>query len=205
MKSLVRFIVAVVGLVVAWPSYAGAIDQLRAFAQGTKTARGEFTQRVVRNGRASEPSSGTFAFARPGKFRWSYEKPFEQLLIADGNRLWIWDRDLNQVTVKKLDNALGESPASILFGSNDLEKSFVLEEAGTRDGLEWLSATPRGKDVTFNKVSIGFRDGLPMAMELFDAFGQVSHLRFQNVVRNVDLPAGQFTFVPPKGADVYEQ
>lgn len=184
---------------------AGALDQLRTFAGRTKAARGEFTQSIVKAGQAAKPSSGSFAFARPGKFRWTYAKPFEQVLVADGDSLWIYDKDLNQVTVRKLGNALGESPAAILFGSNDLEKSFVLEEAGVRDGLEWLDATPRSKESTFERVSIGFRDGVPEAMELRDAFGQVSQLRFRNIVRNPEIDPDQFAFIPPKGADVFQQ
>ena len=192
-------------LAVATPfAHAGALDQLRAFAAQTKSARGEFTQSIVKSGQ-TKTSSGSFAFLRPGKFRWAYAKPFEQLLVADGEKLWIYDKDLNQVTVKKLGNALGESPAAILFGNNDLEKSFVLKEAGARDGLEWLDATPRGKDSTFSRVSIGFRNGAPEAMELHDAFGQVSRLAFRNLVRNADNAAGQFSFTPPKGADIFEQ
>lgn len=186
-------------------AHAGAVDQLRAFAQGTKSARGEFTQRTIRSGRPMDAASGQFAFARPGKFRWTIAKPYEQLLVADGEKLWIWDKDLNQVTVKTLGAALGESPAAILFGSNDLEKNFALKEAGARDGLEWLEATPRAKDGTFSRVLIGFRNGVPEAMELVDAFGQVSELAFRNVVRNADVGADQFTFAPPKGADVYQQ
>ncbi|HEU4620724.1 MAG TPA: outer membrane lipoprotein chaperone LolA [Burkholderiaceae bacterium] len=205
MKFLVRYALVVLASAFACSAHAGAIDELRSFAQTTKAARGEFTQRVIRNGRASPPSTGDFVFARPGRFRWAYEQPFEQLLIADGDRLWIWDKDLNQVTIKKLGSALGESPAAILFGNNDLEKSFVLEEAGTRDGVAWLDATPRSKDTNFNKVSIGFRNGLPVAMELHDAFGQISRLEFNNVVSNPNVPADRFRFVPPKGADVYEQ
>ncbi len=185
-------------------AHANALEQLRTFATQTKSARGEFVQSIVKSGQ-TKSSSGTFAFARPGKFRWAYAKPFEQLLVADGAKLWIYDKDLNQVTVKKLGNALGESPAAILFGSNDLEKSFVLKDAGTRDGLEWLDATPRSKDSTFERVSIGFRQGVPEAMELRDAFGQVSHLAFRNIVRNADGGADQFAFTPPKGADVFEQ
>lgn len=182
---------------------AGALDQLRAFTANTKAARGEFVQTIEKSGRR-QTSSGSFAFARPGKFRWAYLKPFEQVLVADGQRLWIYDKDLNQVTIRKLGSALGESPAAILFGDNALEKSFVLVEDGARDGLEWLTATPRGRDATFAEVSIGFRDGVPEAMSLRDAFGQVSHLVFRNLVRG-PVGAESFAFVPPQGADIYQE
>ena len=188
---------------------AAALDQFRAFVAGTKSARGEFSQRLVKNdngnARVSNPSTGTFEFSRPGKFIWIYKKPYEQHLQADGDKLYIYDKDLNQVTVRKLGNALGSSPAAILFGSNDLEKNFTLKDAGERDGMEWLQATPKARDTTFEQIGIGMRDGVPAAMELRDSFGQVSLLSFTKFERNPSLPEGQFRFTPPKGADVFEQ
>ena len=129
-----------------WLANASALEQFRSFVATTKAAKGEFTQRLVKadsagGAKISNPSTGTFMFARPGKFIWMYQKPYEQLLQADGENLYIYDKDLNQVTVKKLGNALGSSPAAILFGSNDLEKNFTLKEAGAKDGMDWLDAT----------------------------------------------------------------
>ncbi|WP_426176596.1 outer membrane lipoprotein chaperone LolA [Massilia sp. TWR1-2-2] len=185
---------------------ASALDQFKSFVAGTKAARGEFTQQQMKkaeNSKTSPLSSGTFVFARPGKFIWTYVKPYEQVLQADGDNLYIYDKDLNQVTVKKLGNALGSSPAAILFGSNDLEKNFTLSEAGTRNGLEWLNAVPKAKDSTFEKISIGLRNGTPEAMELHDAFGQTSVLLFKKFEKNPPLTAQQFKFVTPKGADIF--
>ena len=153
-------------------------------------------------GSKDKVSSGTFVFARPGKFIWTYQKPYEQLLQADGEQLYIYDKDLNQVTARKLGDALGSSPAAILFGSNDLEKNFTLAEAGTRDGLEWLKATPKGKDSSFEQILIGLKGGTPEAMELKDSFGQTSLLSFRKFEKNPALNAGSFKFVMPKGADV---
>jgi outer membrane lipoprotein carrier protein len=188
---------------------AAALDQFRSFVSSTKTARGEFSQRLVKNdggtARVSNPSTGTFEFSRPGKFIWIYKKPYEQHLQADGDKLYIYDKDLNQVTVRKLGNALGSSPAAILFGSNDLEKNFTLKDAGARDGMEWLQATPKAKDTTFDQIGIGLRDGVPAAMELRDSFGQVSLLTFTKFEKNPTLPDSQFRFTTPKGADVFEQ
>jgi outer membrane lipoprotein carrier protein len=188
---------------------AGALDQFKSFVAGTKAARGEFVQTQVRSkasaGKTPPPSSGSFVFARPGKFIWTYQKPYEQVLQADGETLYIYDKDLNQVTTRKLGNALGSSPAAILFGSNDLEKNFTLAEAGNRDGLEWLTATPKGKDTTFEQIGIGLRDGVPQAMELKDSFGQTSMLKFTNFQRNPQLGAQHFKFEVPKGADVVNQ
>jgi outer membrane lipoprotein carrier protein len=199
---------------VALPAFAhaSALDQFKSFVASTKAAKGEFTQRQVKQddtnkavAKISTPASGTFVFARPGKFIWTYQKPYEQLLQADGEKLYIYDKDLNQVTVKKLGDALGSSPAAILFGSNDLEKNFTLKEAGTKNGLEWLEATPKAKDTTFDKIGIGLKDGVPHAMELRDSFGQVSLLSFKSFEKNPAMAAEQFKFVIPKGADVFQQ
>ena len=190
---------------------ATALEQFKSFVSATRTARGEFTQRLVKadadrsGARLSNPSTGSFQFARPGKFIWIYSKPYEQLLQADGDKLYIFDKDLNQVTIKTLGNAIGSSPAAILFGSNDLEKKFTLSEGGTRDGIEWLQAIPKTKDTNFEKIGIGLKDGMPVAMELRDSFGQVSLLSFTRFEKNPSLPANQFRFVIPKGADVLQQ
>ena len=186
---------------------AAALDQFTSFVASTKAAKGEFTQYQIKQvdgkDKASTPSSGTFVFARPGKFIWTYIKPYDQLLQADGEQLFIYDKDLNQVTVRKLGNALGSSPAAILFGSNDLAKNFTLVESGMRDGLEWLQATPKAKDTSFEQISIGLRNGLPEAMELRDNFGQLSVLSFKNFQKNPSLTPTYFKFVTPKGADIF--
>jgi len=187
---------------------AAALDQFKSFVAGTKSARGEFTQTQVRKsatGKVAPPSTGTFVFARPGKFIWTYQKPYEQVLQADGDTLYLYDKDLNQVTTRKLGNALGSSPAAILFGSNDLEKNFTLSEAGARDGLEWLSATPKTKDTTFEQIGIGLKDGVPQAMELKDNFGQTTVLKFTSFQRNPSLGAQAFKFEMPKGVEVSHQ
>lgn len=184
---------------------AGGVDELHAFLDGAKNGRATFKQTVVaRSGRAPQLSSGTFAFARPGKFRWSYEKPYEQLVVGDGARVWVYDRDLNQVIVRELDAALGATPAALLAGDNALEKNFSLVDAGAADGLAWVEATPKSADSTFTKVRIGFREALPRAMELVDAFGQTTRLAFDSFERNVAIPADQFRFAPPPGADVVQ-
>ncbi|AVR96242.1 outer membrane lipoprotein chaperone LolA [Pseudoduganella armeniaca] len=205
-----RFSFAIVATVLCAANvHASALDQFKTFVGSTKAARGEFTQTLTKNvdgaKKTSAPSTGTFVFARPGKFIWQYQKPYEQLLQADGEQLYIYDKDLNQVTVKKLGDALGSSPAAILFGSNDLEKNFTLAEAGTRDGLEWLKATPKAKDASFEQINIGLKNGQPEAMELRDNFGQTSVLAFRKFEKNPALTATSFKFAMPKGADVVNQ
>lgn len=204
-RHAIHAAVLLAATMMAGAARADAVDQLRSFLTETRSARGEFTQRVTsRAGAAPQNSSGTFAFQRPGRFRWVYAKPYEQVIVADGERLVLYDRDLNQVTVKKLSGAIPASPASILFGSNDFERDFEVKDGGARDGLAWIVAVPRAKDSTFERIEIGFRDGLPAAMALRDSFGQTSVLAFTNVERNPAVEAGTFRFVPPKGADVLE-
>ncbi len=204
------FATVVVAGALFWSSQAeaAALDQFKSFVSSTQSAKGEFTQQLVKvesgASKVSNKSSGTFTFARPGKFIWTYQKPYEQLLQADGEKLYIYDKDLNQVTIKKLGDALGSSPAAILFGSNDLEKNFTLKEAGTKNGLEWLQATPKAKDTTFDHIGIGLRNGVPEAMELRDSFGQVSLLTFTKFEKNPAMPVNQFKFAVPKGADVFQ-
>lgn len=192
-------------LLIAGTASATALDQFKSFVSGTKSARGEFTQTQVLKTKTGKTSSGTFVFSRPGKFIWTYQKPYEQLLQADGDTLYLYDKDLNQVTTRKLGGALGSSPAAILFGSNDLEKNFTLSEAGTHDGLEWLNATPKSKDTTFEQIGIGLKDGIPQAMELKDNFGQTVMLKFTSFQRNPALGPQTFKFDVPKGAEVVNQ
>jgi outer membrane lipoprotein carrier protein len=208
LKTTLTAFIATATLAIGAQASAAALDQFKSFVAGTKSARGDFSQTQLRKttaGKAAPPSTGSFVFARPGKFIWTYQKPYEQVLQADGDTLYLYDKDLNQVTTRKLGNALGSSPAAILFGSNDLEKNFTLAEAGTRDGLEWLSATPKTKDTTFEQIGIGLKDGVPQAMELKDNFGQTTMLKFTSFQRNPPLGAQTFKFEVPKGAEVSHQ
>ena len=184
-------------------AHADAIEQLKAFHATTKSGRVTFRQVVVsKNQQGQRESTGTFAFQRPGKFRWFYEKPFEQLIVGDGEKVWVYDRDLNQVIVRKLDVALGSTPAALLAGDSALEKNFDLVDTGKRDGLDYVEAKPRSADTGFERVSIGFADNVPRAMELRDTFGNVTMLTFGRFERNPAIDANEFKFVPPKGADV---
>ena len=184
---------------------AGGIEKLKAFAQQTQSARTTFTQTVRdKDGGKVQVSSGTLAFARPGKFRWEYEKPYRQTIVGDGEKLWVYDKDLNQVTVKKLEGSLGSSPAALLAGSNDIEQYYNVDAKGTKNGLDWLEAFPRDQDSMFEKVRMGFRGNNLDTMELYDHLGQVTVIRFGKVERNPKLAANVFSFTPPKGADVIE-
>ena len=182
---------------------AGAVEQLHQFLQTTKTLKADFTQIVVaKNGRKPQNSSGTVAISRPGKLRWEIQKPYPQTLVGDGEKFWIYDPELKQVTVRKAGQAIGSSPAALLSGSNDLEKNFVLKEVGEMEGMAWVEATPKANESGFEKLRLGFTGSELKGMELLDNFGQTTHIRFSRFERNPALPAATFKFTPPVGADV---
>lgn len=184
-------------------AHAGAIDQLRGFLNDTRSYKADFEQAVIgRNGRKPQESSGTLAIQRPGKLRWEVVKPYPQLVVGDGEKIWIHDPELQQVTVRKAGQALGGSPAALLAGSNELEKNFTLREAGEADGLAWVEAVPKVADSGFEKVRIGMAGREMKAMELHDNFGQTTHIRLLRGERNPALAAGLFRFKPPAGSDV---
>lgn len=182
---------------------AGAVDQLHDFLKSTRTLKADFSQMIIgKNGRKPQESSGTVAIARPGKLRWEILKPYPQLVVGDGEKVWIHDPDLQQVTVRKVGQAIGGSPAALLSGSNELEKNFTLKEAGEAEGMAWVEATPKAGDSGFEAVRLGFAGNDLKAMELQDSFGQTTLIRFTRIERNPALPAGTFKFTPPAGADV---
>lgn len=187
------------------------LAELRAFLTQTTTARGAFEQRTTRADATAgaaparaQLSQGSFEFQRPGRFRWSYVKPYQQLIVSDGEHLYLYDQDLNQVTIKPLQGALPSSPASILFGTNDFEHEFEVSDDGVHDGLAWILARPRAKDTPFERIQIGFHDGLPGAMRLTDSFGNLTVLTLSAIERNPVLDPARFTFTPPPGADVLQ-
>jgi len=192
-------------LAAASPVWADAVDTLKNFVQDVKSGRAAFTQTVSSpDGAKKRTTKGSFEFSRPGRFRFEYDKPFEQLIVADGQKVWLYDPDLNQVTVRPMSQALGATPAALLAGGA-LEKDFQLKAMDDRDGLQWAEAVPREKDSQFQSVRVGFRGGALAALEILDNFGQKSLLNFSDVQSNAAVPADHFRFTPPAGADVLEQ
>jgi len=188
------------------PAHAGGLDDFLAFNTATKTATARFEQQVLdRNGKVVETATGTFVFARPGKFRWAYEKPHKQLLVGDGAKLWIHDPDLNQVTVKRMDRAISSTPAALLAGRDDITALFTLRDGGSANGLNWVEAAPKEKDTGFDRVRLGLQGKTLAAMELFDQLGGRTMLRFSDLKANATVGADTFRFTPPPGADVMEE
>lgn len=206
MKTTLRtlFFCISIGIAGLSPSAgASSLESLKTFLSEVKSGRAHFRQLVLDKKMTTvQEASGTMLFSRPGKFRWVYEKPYEQLIVGDGAKLWMYDADLRQVTVKQMDRAIGSSPAALLAGSNEIERHFDLKDLGKRGTLEWLEATPKDKESAFESVRMGFSGMGLEVMELRDHFGQTTVIRFSGLERNPKLAPDVFRFTPPKGADV---
>jgi outer membrane lipoprotein carrier protein len=198
-----RLLSLLFALVLTGAAHAGGVERLKAFIAGARTAEADFTQTVAdKSGRVTQEASGKMAFARPGKFRWDYAAPYQQVIVSDGIKLWLYDTDLDQVTVKSLGDVIAGTPAALLAGDNAIEKYFSLKNAGEGGGLEWLEATPKNRDTTFERIRMGFKGDMLVQMELFDFFGQRTTLKLSHLARNPVIAPSRFQFTPPKGADV---
>jgi outer membrane lipoprotein carrier protein len=193
--------------VLLWPAPARAdgLQALRSFVREASSGRAAFTQTVTSpDGARRRVSIGTLEFQRPGRFRFQYAKPFEQLIVADGTRVWIHDPELSQATSRPLAQALGQTPAAILAGGS-LERDFELAALPAEGGLEWVQALPRDKDGPIQSLRVGFRGQELAVLELRDSFGQRSRLELRELRLNVPVTPGAFRFTPPPGTDVIEQ
>lgn len=197
----------------AFAAHAGGLESLEAFIKSAKTGRASFTQVVTSPGRdgqaaKSKTSSGTFEFARPNRFRFDYRKPFEQVIVADGQTLWLYDADLNQVTARKQEAVLGSTPAALIASAPDLatlKRDFNLQAAGEKDGVQWVVATPKNKEGQLHQMRLGFRGNDLAQLEISDSFGQVSRISFEKMELNAAVPAERFQFKAPQGAQVLKQ
>lgn len=183
---------------------ATAINSLKTFIHETRTVRAKFSQTLYdKNSRAIQESTGTMQFERPEKFRWTYEEPYEQLIVGNGTQVWFYDPDLNQVTIRQFSIAIGSSPAALLAGSSTIEDNFELVELGMQNEMEWLEAIPKSKESAFEFIQMGFSpEGELKIMALRDSFGQTTFLSFSELDKNPTLPTELFKFTPPDNADV---
>jgi outer membrane lipoprotein carrier protein len=193
---------------------ADGVSQLKVFSKNVNSAQGDFLQQQIANQLGSDgkpkvlrQSSGQFIFVRPGKFVWTIVKPFEQKLLADGKQLVMWDKDLNQVTYRAANKALASTPAAILFGSGNLEEYFDLVNMAEKNGLAWVELVPKPQknkidDLPFNKIGIGLKDNLPIAMELRDALDNIVLLTFSQILVNRPIGNQEFVFNPPPGSEI---
>ena len=204
--------IVALALYAQWAS-AGGMESLENFVKSAKSGRSDFTQVVTapaREGQTarSKTSTGTFEFARPNRFRFNYRKPFEQTIVADGQTLWLYDVDLNQVTSRKQAQVLGSTPAALIASSADLgalKKDFTLEQVADRDGLQWVEAIPKAKDGQLHSVKVGFRGNELASLDILDNFGQRSVITFTKLELNAAVAADAFQFKPPQGVDVVRQ
>lgn len=208
-----RSIAAVLIAACACPVWADGLKSLETFLKTTQAGRADFTQTVTepaKEGKTarSKQSTGSFEFQRPGRFKFVYQKPFEQTIVADGKTLWLYDVDLNQVTQRPQAQALGSSPAALLASAADLQAlraDYTLSNAPDQDGLQWVQALPKAKDSQLQNVRVGFAGEQIAALEILDGFGQRSVIRFAQWLNLPSLPASTFQFKPPAGADVLKQ
>ncbi len=192
----------VIGLAFAVRADTGT-RELEKFLNELRSFQADFEQVVLdERGTPIEDARGTLVLARPGRFRWDYREPYPQLIVADGKQVWIYDPELAQVTVKKLDEAVGDTPTLLLTGDASLEERFRTRGLGKRDGLEWVALKPKSPDVSFSDIRLGLTRGELRRMELVDSFGQTTKLRFHNIVTNAQVRPELFSFTPPAGVDV---
>ena len=204
---MIKTIVTSILLLLFNVSYAEPvpIEQLKAFLKSTSSLTAEFKQITLdENGNPAQTSYGEFFLSRPGKFRWSYKKPFVQEIVSSDDKIWFYDADFEQVTVKKLDDSLGSTPALLLSGDIDLEDNFSLQQQGIDQDLQWIKLSPKNEDSGFNYILIGLDDGILGGMELSDNFGQLTRIYFSDMKTNIQLDDALFKFIAPEGVDIFE-
>jgi outer membrane lipoprotein carrier protein len=203
-----RLMPALLVLLTAWPAWAAdtPVQRLRLFLARANTLQADFTQvQVDENGNPGKRSSGVFYLQRPGKFRWNYEKPYNQEIVSSGNKVWFYDKDLEQVTAKRLNEAIGSTPALLLSGEVALEKNFNIEKQTIDEGLYWLKLVPKSEEGGFKYVLLGLEGDTLAGMELSDNFGQLTRIYFSNVKTGIKPDPKIFEFRPPAGVDVFEE
>jgi outer membrane lipoprotein carrier protein len=192
-------------LLAAQGAHAGAINALNRFLESTRTLRAEFTQTVAtKDGKPPRRSSGRVIVSRPGKFRWEIDRPYRQLIVGDGQKIWMYDPDLNQATFKSADATLSGTPAALLTGGRGaLDEAFALREIDSAgDALEWLEAKPKAQEGGFERIRIGFSGNRIAEMEIHDNFGQTTSLKFSGVEYNTAVEPTLLFFTPPDGTDI---
>ncbi len=195
-------------ITVTAPCYAddAPVLQLKAFLKASKSLTADFKQVLINEaGQATQTSTGVFYLQRPGKFRWNYLQPFQQQSVSNAGKVWFYDADLEQVTVKKLDESVGSTPALLLSGDVSLEDNYLMENQGTDGDLQWVKLAPKSQDSSFKYVLIGLNKGALGGMELSDNFGQLTRIYFSNVKLNPVISPRLFDFEAPKGADIFSE
>jgi outer membrane lipoprotein carrier protein len=183
---------------------ADSVARVDAYLGSLRTLTAEFVQVVQdRQGQVTDRATGTLTISRPNRFRWDYRQPFEQTIVADGRQLWLYDPDLQQVTVRSLEQGLGATPAMLLSGAGKVGDAFTAGPVEQARGWTWLRLVPKQKGTDFERVSLALTAGNELAaMELVDKLGQTTTIEFAQVKRGMTLADSTFRFVPPPGVDV---
>lgn len=190
-------------LLISQSAKADGLTSVKMFYEQTQAIRANFHQVVTdKQGRKVQEVDGEMQLQRPNKFRWDYNKPYEQQIVSDGKQVWLYDVDLEQVTVRELGRVLGSSPAALLAGGANVDKNFRLANESRKDNLDWVSASPKDKETGFEKIWLGFKDDKLQEMSLIDSFGHHTNIVFSKLERNPVLDEKSFLFQPPKGVDV---
>lgn len=193
-------------IAVSQTAFADGVASLQDFFNNTNAMRAQFSQIVTdTQGRKIQEVQGAMQLQRPNKFRWDYSKPYEQQIISDGKQVFLYDTDLQQVTIRELSKALGSSPAALLAGGSAVEKSFTIKNAVRKDGLTWVLALPKDKESGFERVLLAFKENTLRKMELHDSFNHITLITFDAVERNIKLPDNAFLFITPKDVDVVSE
>ena len=188
------------------PGAISAIERMHVFFKNTRVIQADFQQSLMdAKGNKVQEASGTLVMQRPGKFRWDYQRPYHQIIVADGTEITIYDEDLQQATIRSMTGVIGSTPASLLSGAQPIEANFDITEAAPKAGLEWVELTPKLSDSGFELIRLGFNRSDLQAMEMLDSFGQTSSLRFSNMKHNIKPAPGLFVFTPPAGTDMVRE
>lgn len=188
------------------PAEGASLAMVQAYLNGISGMQADFQQLMFdAESNITQESSGNFRLQRPGKFRWDYEQPWQQTIVADGERLWIYDADLEQVTVRRMDDGFADTPATLLSGVTAVADSYSLANAYRADGIEWSELQPVTTDGDFQLVRLGFANGELQVMDLVDSLGQTTRIIFTNISRPPAFLPSVFTFLPPPGADVISE
>jgi chaperone LolA len=205
MKKLL-FAFSMIAMFVSAPAWCSGLDELKDFFDNTQSFTANFTQEVFDDdNKLMESSSGNFIIARPGRFRWHYESPSEQLIIGDGLQIWIYDVELEQATHRKSVDAIAGTPAMLLSGQGDLEENFQLEELESQQGMQRVRMLPRQTDAGFTEIQAAFSDGLLKSILLRDSLGHTTRIILSNITEGIEIKENTFSFEPPEGVDIIRE
>jgi len=201
---MIKVSVLVVSLLASGLLHASTgTERLKTFFADVSAVRADFNQKVLgAEQQTLQETSGQMLLLRPGNFRWDYHKPYEQQIVSNGKKVWLYDVDLEQVTIKTIDGTLGNTPALLLSSDVPIEENFTVRELGDEQNLKWVELVPLQKESSFERLVLGFNEENLVTMELHDAFGQLTRLHFSKIERNPVIDPGKFNFIPPANVDV---